>query len=107
MRQCIARDLLTLTHLSEGIRVEFYISTFKVLCYLKHNLQGENFRVTQRDHGKITNKSITETEGSLIYTFNNSPTKVEEMCYVSKDIYSKEHSYTLKLGRDSGTCKQE
>eukprot|EP00069_Balaena_mysticetus_P021093 bmy_13435T0 len=54
-----------------------------------------------RDRGKITNKSIKETEGSLIYTFNNSPTKVEEICYVSKGTYSKEHSYTLKLGRDS------
>lgn len=61
-----------------------------------------NIFVLYRDRGKITNKSITETEGSLIYTFNNSPTKLEEICYVSKDIYSKEHSYTLKLGRDSG-----
>ncbi|XP_057389288.1 uncharacterized protein LOC130705647 [Balaenoptera acutorostrata] len=58
--------------------------------------------VWKLDRGKITNKSIKETEGSLIYTFNNSPTKVEEICYVSKDTYSKEHSYTLKLGRDSG-----
>lgn len=42
--------------------------------------------VLYRDHGKITNKSIKETEGSLIYAFNDSPTKVEEICYVSKDI---------------------
>ena len=38
-----------------------------------------NIFVLYRDRGKITNKSIKETEGSLIYTFNNSPTKVEEI----------------------------
>jgi len=43
--------------------------------------------VLYRDHGKITNKSVKETEGGLIYTFNASPTKAEEICYVSKDIY--------------------
>ena len=32
-------------------------------------------------------ESVKETEGGLIYTFNASPTKAEEICYVSKDIY--------------------
>ncbi|XDA81980.1 hypothetical protein R6Z07F_011909 [Ovis aries] len=56
------------------------------LCRASRDVEPAQITVWKWDHGKITNKSIKETEGSLIYAFNDSPTKVEEICYVSKDI---------------------
>ncbi|CAK7311390.1 hypothetical protein VULLAG_LOCUS16063 [Vulpes lagopus] len=48
------------------------------------------------DLGKISNESIKETKSHLISLFNDSPTKVEEIHYVSNE----ESSCTLKLGHD-------
>ena len=59
--------------------------------------------VLYRDHGKVTNKSIKETEGSLIYTFNDSPQRLKKYVTSPKTYTSQEHSHALKLGRDSGT----
>lgn len=70
----------------------------KSLCHASGDKELAQITVLKLDLGKINDKSIKETEGSLSFIFDDNPTKVEEICYVSKE----EHGCALKLGRDGG-----
>lgn len=71
---------------------------FQLICLAQPEFHIISLFVLCRDLGKINDKSIKETEGSLSFIFYDNPTKVEEIRYVSKE----EYGCALKLGRDGG-----
>ncbi|CAN0572150.1 unnamed protein product [Rangifer tarandus platyrhynchus] len=72
------------------------------LCRASGDEEPAQITVWKWNHGKITNKSIEETGGSLIHTFNDSPQRLKKHVTSPKTYTSKEHSHALKLGHDSG-----